>query len=66
MKNRKALSKKGDMKNCTKTDTSGQVENTKVMEELSLRNSAKCLCKLAIRRPEREHKIGIVDCLPKT
>lgn len=48
------------------SDTSGQVENTKVNEEESLRNSAKSLNKGTRMRPGKEHKIGKADCLPKT
>lgn len=35
------------------SDTSRQVENTKVNEEESLRNSAKCLSKISRMRPRQ-------------
>ncbi len=39
-----------DFNNCTKTDTSEKVENTKVLAEKSLGNSAKFFQKFAIRK----------------
>jgi hypothetical protein len=52
--------------NCTKTNTSGQEENSKVIGELYIRNSAKYIRTLARRIPDRDNiKVG-GDCLPKT
>jgi len=51
---------------CTKTDTSGPEEYSKVMGELSIRNSAKFFRKFARRKSERKHKIGKGNCLLKT
>lgn len=51
---------------CTKTDTSGQEEYSKVMGELSIRNSAKFFRKFARRKSVRKHKIGKGNCLLKT
>jgi len=55
-----------EYKNCTKTNTSGQEEYSKVMGELSIRNSAKFFRKFARRKSERKHKIGEGNCLLKT
>jgi len=52
--------------NCTKTDTSGPEEYSKVMGELSIRNSAKFFRKFARRKSERKHRIGKGNCLLKT
>jgi len=49
-------SSKDGRDNCTQTDTSGQVENTKVIIEESLRNSAKFPRKLARRGPSLSKK----------
>lgn len=57
---------KYEYKNCTKTNTSGKEEYSKVMGELFIRNSAKCFRKFAIRKSVRNHKNVEGDCLLKT
>jgi len=54
-----------NINNCTKTNTSGEEEHSKVMGELSIRNSAKFFRTFAIRKSERKHKIGKGDYLLK-
>jgi len=50
--NQKRLGKAEKSKKLYQSETSEQVENTKVKDEESLRNSAKILCKATRRRQE--------------